>query len=124
MVVELKAQLTRRELYEKIWASSLVQVGREIRISAGTLRTICRDHSIPVPPKGFNLKDAPKSQTPLPELSGWNPNIIDLFGQAESRRRLQHCKPADMPDIPEIIVSRDGRLSHPFTIRTRHLLAR
>jgi hypothetical protein len=124
MVVELKAQLTRRELYEKIWASSLFQVAKEVRLAAGTLRMICRDHAIPVPPRGFNLKEAPKSQTPLPELSGRNPNIIELFGQAESRRRLQHRKPAVMPSIPEIVVSRDGRLSHRFTIRTRRLLAR
>jgi len=124
MVVELKAQLTRRELYEKIWATSLFQVAKEVRLAAGTLRTICRDHSIPVPPRGFHLRDAPKSQTPLPELPSWNQNVVELFGQAESRKRLQHRKPEVMPNIPEIIVSREGRLSHPFTIRTRRLLAR
>jgi hypothetical protein len=107
MVVELKAKLTRRELYEKIWANSLAETGREVRIAAGTLRDICKNHSIPVPPRGFFLKRGSKAQTPLPELSGWNPDVIELFGQAQSRRRLQHRKPEGIP-VPEAVVARRG----------------
>ena len=59
MVVELKTKLTRRELYEKIWAASLVQTAKEVRLAAGTLRDICKNHSIPVPPRGFFLKFGP-----------------------------------------------------------------
>lgn len=124
MVVELKAKLTRQELYEKIWATSLVQTAKEVRLAAGTLRDICKNHSIPVPARGFHLKLGPKLQTPLPELSGWNPDVIEMFGQAESRRRLQHRKPEGMVRVPEPIVARSGPLSHPFTVRTRRLLAR
>ena len=124
MVVELKAKLTRQELYEKIWATSLVQTAKEVRLAAGTLRDICKNHSIPVPARGFRLKLGPKLQTPLPELSGWNPDVIELFGQAESRRRLQHRKPEGTVRVPEPVVARSGPLSHPFTVRTRRLLAR
>lgn len=124
MVVELKAKLTRRELYERIWATSLAQTAREVRLAAGTLRDICKNHSIPVPPRGFLLKLGPKSQTPLPELSGWNPNVIELFGQAESRRRLQHRKPEGLVRVLEPVVSRRGPFFHPFTVRTRRFLAR
>ena len=124
MVVELKAKLTRRELYEKIWATSLVQTAKEVRLAAGTLRDICKNHSIPVPPRGFRLRLGPKQQTPLPELSIGNPNVIELFGQAESRRRLQHRKPEGMVSVPEAVVSRRGPLIHRFTLRTRRLLVR
>jgi len=124
MVVELKAKLTRRELYEKIWANSLAETGREVRIAAGTLRDICKNHSIPVPPRGFFLKRGSKSQTPLPELSGWNPDVIELFGQAESRRRLQHRKPEGMIRVPQAAVARRGPFSHPLTVRTRRFLVR
>jgi hypothetical protein len=124
MVVELKARITRRELYEKIWGTSLARTAKEVRLAAGTLRDICKNHSIPVPPRGFFLRLGPKLQTPLPELSGWNPNVIELFGQAESRRRLQHRKPEGIISVPEAVVARRGPFSHPFTARTRRFLAR
>lgn len=46
-------ELTRAELYDKIWSKAMVQVAEEFGISDVGLKKRCRKHGIPMPPRGY-----------------------------------------------------------------------
>lgn len=57
--------ISRRELYEKIWAAPLQKVADDLDCDYWRLRAACIDAGIPVPPKGYWMKVA--YAKPLPE---------------------------------------------------------
>lgn len=47
-----KIKLTRKELYDLVWAESLTALARRFNIQYSYLRKICKDMNVPVPPNG------------------------------------------------------------------------
>ena len=51
-------QLTREELYKRVWSRPILSVARDFGISDRGLGKICRRFEIPVPPRGYWAKRA------------------------------------------------------------------
>ncbi len=51
-------EITRKELFEKVWEKPMTQVSKELGISDVGLKKICRRHQIPVPGRGYWAKKA------------------------------------------------------------------
>ena len=60
-----KIKLTRKELYDLVWAESLRALARRFNIQYSYLRKICKDMNVPVPPNGHWSK-----------LKFWKPVIV------------------------------------------------
>lgn len=64
--------LTRAEIYERVWATPMSKLAVEFGLSDQGLAKICRKHDIPTPPRGHWAKLASgksSPQVPLPEKS-------------------------------------------------------
>lgn len=57
-------QLTRRELYDRVWGRPMTKVAAELGISDVGLHKICDKHRIPVPGRGYWAKVAAGKQPP------------------------------------------------------------
>ncbi len=124
---EVKATITRRNLFEKIWSTSMRHTAKEYDITDGSLRKVCKAHKIPIPPKGFyaRLKASPSTHLPrLPTRHGWHPNLIELVEKQNRRTWLQRKIPSSATKVPLAIVSPRGPLSHPYSKRTQRLVER
>jgi hypothetical protein len=45
--------LSRKELYNKVWKTTIIRLAQEYGLSNGGLAKICRKHNIPRPPRGY-----------------------------------------------------------------------
>lgn len=69
MMRQTKVELTREELYQKVWATPISRLAKEFGLSDVGLAKICRKMKIPRPPRGYwaKLEAGHKvSKTPLP----------------------------------------------------------
>ncbi|MGO9312131.1 MAG: hypothetical protein ACLQBD_28580 [Syntrophobacteraceae bacterium] len=48
-----KSEVSRKELYDQVWAEPMLKVAKKYGISGVGLAKICRRNNIPVPPRGF-----------------------------------------------------------------------
>jgi hypothetical protein len=119
-----RTELTRTELYEKVWTTPILQLAQEFGLSDVGLAKLCRRHGIPLPGLGYWRKRETghdPGQLPLPPSE--RPGL-------ESIEIVASQKPADIlhylasQEIPEISVKWDSTLSHPFTLRTEKLFDR
>ncbi|WP_336703474.1 hypothetical protein [Chryseobacterium indologenes] len=46
-------KLSRKELYDKVWAKPMIQLAKEFNLSDNDLRKICKNFHIPIPPVGY-----------------------------------------------------------------------
>lgn len=77
-----QVELSREELYEKVWAAPTVQVAAELGISDVALARRCKNLNVPKPSPGYWAKIAAgqtPSKTPLP------PTANELFIQAAEK---------------------------------------
>jgi len=106
-VVETSITLTRRELYERVWAVPLHRLCKEFGLSDRGLAKICARHKIPVPARGVWGKKAhgkPARQPPLPPgPSGSDDTIIAI---SQSPPPDPDSTPRRQPDPPEIVDAR------------------
>jgi len=106
-VVETSITLTRRELYERVWAVPLHRLCKEFGLSDPGLAKICARHKIPVPARGVWGKKAhgkPARQPPLPPgPSGSDDTIIAI---SQSPPPDPDSTPRRQPDPPEIVDAR------------------
>ncbi len=106
-----RTKLTRKELYEKVWTTPILQLAQEFGLSDVGLAKLCRRHGIPLPGLGYWRKRETghdPGQVPLPPSE--RPGL-------ESIEIVASQKPADILDyfasqeIPEISVKWDSTLS-------------
>src|SRR5262245_25765190 len=107
-------RLTRKELYDKVWAAPLRKISATHGISDVGLAKICRRHNIPIHGRGYWVKREfghATTQTPLPD-SAQN-DVISLTGSALSRDSA--------PDVPTLELVRPSKL-HPLAEKTGRVL--
>ncbi|MCD0477471.1 hypothetical protein LPB90_03315 [Chryseobacterium sp. LC2016-29] len=46
-------KLSRKELYDKVWATPMIKLAKEFNLSDNGLRKICKNFDIPIPPVGY-----------------------------------------------------------------------
>jgi hypothetical protein len=64
-----RTQITRKELYNRVWAEPMNKLAREYGLSDVGLAKICKKHNIPRPPRGYWARKAAGykvKQLPLP----------------------------------------------------------
>jgi len=62
-------EISRRDLYEKVWSTPLVRLARELDISDVGLKKACRRYGIPTPPRGYWAQLAAGSAPKRPALA-------------------------------------------------------
>ena len=92
-MAETSITLTRRQLYERVWAVPLRRLCKEFGLSDRGLAKICARHKIPVPARGAWAKKVhgkPARQPPLPSgPSGSDEERRDYHDLAVSSSRLR-----------------------------------
>lgn len=77
-----RVQLTREELYERVWAEPMQKLAKSFGISDVALAKHCRRMRVPVPPRGYWAKlqfKKPVRRTPLPKVSDADAKWIGKF---------------------------------------------
>ena len=85
--------LTRRELYERVWAVPLHRLCKEFGLSDRGLAKICARHKIPVPARGVWAKKAhgkPARQPPLPPGPSGSDDTIITISQSPPPDTYRH----------------------------------
>jgi len=86
-------EITREELYRRVWIDTLRDLALEFGISDVGLRKICRRNGIPTPPQGYHLmsdgRRRKRLSVPLPPLKSTQDKII-RFETRESPQELEY----------------------------------
>ena len=119
--------ISRKDLYERVWAEPIQKLSKEYGLSDVGLAKVCRRYDIPIPPRGYwAKKQAGKrvAQPPLPPQSpqGYG-DQIRLAGP--SARPVPPAVAAEPPH-PLIAAESDpeNEISVPDDLRIRHSLLR
>ena len=97
-------QLTRKELYDKVWAEPMTKVAPTLWLSDVGLAKVCRKYLIPRPPVGYWAKLAhgkDVKRTELPELSGADLGETISFRENYDRDFLALARPKIKVEVPE-----------------------
>ena len=77
-----RTRLIRTELYEKVWATPMLQLAQEFGISDVGLAKLCRRHNIPLPGLGYWRKRETghdPGRVPLPPASNQTMVLIEII---------------------------------------------
>lgn len=126
-------ELTREELYAKVWSKPATELAKEFGISDVGLAKICRKMNVPKPGRGYwrrlevgerpQLTPLPKSQDRLPTLvvvkPYHDPSAFKAMAEEASARIQAESDPAN-----RILVADNLRNAHPVIKTTRDELKR
>lgn len=120
---DVTKEISRKELYKKVWAISMVKLAKEFGLSDVGLAKICKKYNIPRPPRGYWARKAAgydMKQFPLPP--GENETII-ITPNPYSKNRDHVSSMPDSIQLEEPIIVPD-RLSspHPLIKQTSEIL--
>src|SRR6266403_3402030 len=103
-------QLSRAELYERVWTTPLRTLAAEFGVSDVGLSKLCHRHQVPTPPRGYWVQkqhgaDAPRPNLPRAETAASETVVIQGYPR----------KPAEptTPDSPRFEVAVSERLVKP-----------
>lgn len=71
-------QISRRDLYNRVWSTPMSKLARELDISDVGLAKVCRRHNIPRPPRGYWAKLAAGKAPPKPALPSSKIDTVEL----------------------------------------------
>lgn len=71
-------QISRRDLYNRVWSTPMSKLARELDISDVGLAKACRRHNIPRPPRGYWAKLAAGKAPPKPTLPSSKIDTVEL----------------------------------------------
>jgi hypothetical protein len=74
-----KLELSRPELFERVWGQSMVTLAREWGLSDRGLAKACRRLKIPVPPRGYWARKAAGKAVRKPQLPDLNEGEAELI---------------------------------------------
>lgn len=95
----LPPTLTRQQVYDLVWAEPVRKLAPRFGVSDVAVAKLCRNHDIPLPPRGYWAKLAAGkkvARTPLP------PRGLGVEGLIHRGRQdyyYHHAAPADLADI-------------------------
>lgn len=101
-------ELSREQLYERIWSSPMTQVAAELGISDVALGKRCKKLNVPKPPVGYWAKVA-AGQTPTKQALPAEPKPIEY-------------EPLDAPVAGTVLVPASLLLLHPMAMEVKALL--
>lgn len=94
--------LTREQLYEQVWTTSIFQLAKTYGISDVGLAKACKRHQIPRPPLGYWARKAvgkAPARPPLPTVT--NPTLQTIAISPQSPRPPRPVPIGDLPAPPE-----------------------
>jgi hypothetical protein len=53
METSMPLNLTRKELFDLVWAKPRTEIAKQFEISAVRLGKVCREMNVPAPPRGY-----------------------------------------------------------------------
>jgi hypothetical protein len=71
-------QISRRDLYDRVWSTPMSKLARELDISDVGLAKACRRYNIPRPPRGYWAKLAAGKASPKPALPSAKIDTVEL----------------------------------------------
>jgi hypothetical protein len=118
-------ELTRAELYERVWTTPIRTLAKEFGLSDVGLAKLCRRHEIPLPGRGhwarIQFGQKPKSE-PLPPAK--DPRLDAVTIQPSDPRHRMKFTPIGSLPIAKIAVAEDRPISHPLATRIEHSISR
>ena len=117
-----RRQITRKELYNRVWAEPMSKLAREYGLSDVGLAKICKKHNIPRPPKGYWARKAAGYKVKQLPLPPGDEVTIEIRPNPRTQRASKYKKvvskmaPSEKSEETPIVVP--DRLSNP------HLLIR
>lgn len=126
-------ELTREELFQKVWERPMTKVAADYAISDVALKKICTKHRIPVPGRGFWAKKAAGKAVPKAHFRAISDpalNRIVIYGNpaaelpaqvkaAQQKAQARERRPENKIDV----AAPEGEL-HPLVEKTRKQLAK
>lgn len=108
--------LSRRELYDLVWAKPMTEVSADLGISDRGLAKICARHRVPSPPRGYwaqlaagqkpkkppflKIRDKGLENVVVSEtLSALPPQVADVAQQAREHSKTRRAKPFNPADF-------------------------
>jgi hypothetical protein len=71
-------QISRHDLYNRVWSTPMSKLARELDISDVGLAKACRRHNIPRPPRGYWARLAAGKAPPKPALPSAKIDTVEL----------------------------------------------
>jgi len=122
-------QISREELYRKVWTTPAIRLAKEFGISDVALNKTCKRLGVPRPERGHWARIAAghkPAQAPLPPAQEGQPETVQFDVAENLKRRAGWQNPSHhtldesgaTEECPIQLVALDGDL-HPLAIRTR-----
>lgn len=96
--------LTRKQLYDMVWSTPMLRLSRTFQCSSTWLARICRDASVPVPPRGYWAKKragkAARRQA-LPRSASPDEIVVSYMPPSESSEPAPAPPPPPPPALDE-----------------------
>ncbi len=113
-------KISRKELYNRVWKTSMTKLSAEYGISDNGLRKICKKHNIPLPGIGYWAKKAAgyrMKNVPLPDPSKETvieirPNPSNHVGSASDPILSEYAELVQKS--PPIVIAKSLRSPHPL----------
>ncbi len=111
-----RAKLSRRELYNLVWSTPMVNLVDDVGVSAVAIARICRELEIPYPPKGYwrksieNRRAIKRPKLPCDTYSA-NRKItapVKLKGGGGQKRLSPEERKSELLDLAAHIVEQEG----------------
>jgi hypothetical protein len=121
-------KVSRRELYDQVWAVPMARLAKEYGLSDSGLAKICKKHNIPRPPRGFWAKVAAGQNLKRTSLPAGDPGIvieITPYMHQTQELTVQKNAPdilAGLPAESPVIVSKKLGKSHPLVKQSTEIL--
>ncbi len=98
-------QISRRDLYQRVWHTPIRILAKEFDISDVGLSKACRKHGVPTPPVGYWAKVRHGQTVSRPPLSGSGDEMVTLNAQ---QHRLPAVAEASVPAPAVAVTVRDS----------------
>ena len=133
MPVPRTISMSRKELYDRVWAEPVERVAKALGISDVGLAKACRRHQVPVPPRGYWRRKETGQKvrpTPLPELTDsarksatvtFYPTAV--MAQPSAPEQVHPLIAFERDPVNTLVVSPSVRVGHPLIQATRRYWA-
>jgi len=124
--MDIVIKLTRKQLYEQVWATPITKLAKEYRLSDVGLSKLCKRHLIPIPGRGYWAKKEHNRILPTkPKLSPLRPRnmhldevIIRSNDAILTKPEIDEITQYEKASENKIVIDYEAELTHPVVIRT------
>lgn len=113
--------ITREQLYELIWSTSVLAVGKQFGVSNTVMTRVCRSMNIPRPPLGYPTLVRLGRAPPRPPLPPWQFGTPQVWAKGNAAQ--QPRPPRIQPKLSQVVGTRGGPKDvHPLIAEARKYL--